>query len=284
MPLAHLREVIHQQQYGREWFDDEAPQHIREIPAFRIDRTPVTNIDFHAFVTATGYRTGAEARGFGLMYGATYWQTDPRVCWHTPAPGIDAVTDRPEHPVLHVNVSDAEAYARWAGKRLPTEIEWEYAAHGPAWAPYPWGADWNADALACAEHWAGTLHNLDEWSTWWRARYSHQGPNPGTTPVGAFSPIGDSPYGVADMAGNVAEWTASEYTPYACGTQIDPALSAAMLLRYRVVRGGGWKHMRWQTRTTERIACVSNYSSFEIGFRCAADDRPNTTPEGYQCA
>lgn len=270
-PEPHLDSIASQQHYDRSWFSDEAPQHVCEIPAFRIDRTPVTNLDYAQFVDATGYVTAAEQRGFGLVYGLTYWQTEPGVCWRTPAPGRDAVTDTPGHPVVHVDHADATAYATWAGKRLPTETEWEYAAHGPTWTPYPWGTDWNPLLLNSVEQQAGHIHTLDQWRAWWRENYNQHGFTPGTTPVGSYSPGGDSLFEVADLAGNVAEWTASTYTPYDPSVTYDPALSAAMLHGYRVVRGGSWKHLRWQVRTTERIACEPGYSCFDIGFRCAAD-------------
>ncbi|WP_306365286.1 SUMF1/EgtB/PvdO family nonheme iron enzyme [Nocardia sp. CC227C] len=270
-PDHHLDTIAAQQPYDRAWFEDEGPQHLLDIPTFQIDRTPVTNRDYADFVDATGYATAAEQRGFGLVYGHAYWQSEPGVCWHTPAPRVDAVTDRPDHPVVHVNHADATAYATWAGKRLPSEAEWEYAAHGPAWTPYPWGSDWNPLLVNSVEQWAGHIQTLDQWRAWWHERYDQHGCTPGTTPVGAYSPGGDSMFEVADIAGNVAEWTASSYRPYDPSATYDPALAAAMLHGYRVVRGGSWKHLRWQVRTTERIACTPDYSCFDLGFRCAAD-------------
>ncbi|WP_040781597.1 formylglycine-generating enzyme family protein [Nocardia pneumoniae] len=270
-PEPHLDDIASQQHYGRTWFEDEAPQHTRAISAYYIDRTPVTNAQYAAFVDATGHVTRAERRGFGLVYGPTFWLQQPGTCWRTPALGVDAVAERPDHPVVHVDHADATAYASWARKRLPTEPEWEYAAHGPRWSPWPWGEQWDPARANSAEFWAGPLSDLDGWRRWWMRRYAVDGPAPSTTVVGQFSPAGDSPFGVADMSGNIAEWTASTYDPYDPHRSYDPAFAAAMRYRYRVVRGGSWKHFRFQTRTTERIACLPDYNCFDIGFRCVAD-------------
>lgn len=274
-PAGHLDEIADRQHYGRTWFEDEAPQHTRTVSTYYIDRTPVTNEQYAAFIDATGYVTGAEHRGFGLVYGPTFWREQTGAYWKQPAPGIDAVADRPDHPVVHINRSDATAYASWAGKRLPTETEWEYAAHGPRWSPWPWGARWDPARTNSAELWAGPLHDLAGWRRWWTHRYTLEGPAPSTTAVGRFSPAGDSPFGVADMSGNVAEWTASTYDPYDPNRAYDPAFAAAMRHRYAVIRGGSWKHFRFQTRTTERIAALPDHSCFDIGFRCVADPDPD---------
>ncbi|MFE3757921.1 formylglycine-generating enzyme family protein [Nocardia tengchongensis] len=271
-PELHLDALARRQSYGREWFEDEAPQHLCEVAAFRIDRTPVTNAAFAEFVDATGFVTGPEQQGYGLIYGQQYWQVEPGICWRFPAPGIDALADRPEHPVLHIDHTDATAYACWAGKRLPTEVEWEYAAHGELWSPYPWGHEWHPHRVNCADHWADTpVQTLGGWQSWWQDRYAHHGSTPATTEVGTFYPAGDSLFGVTDMAGNVSEWTASNYAFYDPARTYDPAFAAARLHRYRVVRGGSWKHLEPQVRTTERMAASHTYSSFDLGFRCAAD-------------
>ncbi len=104
---------------------------------------------------------------------------------------------------------------------------------------------------------------------------------PATTAVGSFSPRGDSLCGLADLAGNVAEWTATTYGPYDPARSYDPIYAAAAG-RYVVVRGGCWMNFRYQLRTSERIACDSGYENFATGFRCAAgtlpggDDRTGT--------
>jgi formylglycine-generating enzyme required for sulfatase activity len=275
-PEAHLDQVTAEQHHARAWFEDETPQHARQIQAFWMDRTPVTNAMFAEFTEATGYLTAAERRGFGLVYGARYWVRQPGACWREPAPDTGALPGRDQHPVVHVDHADAAAYAAWAGKRLPAEDEWEYAAHGPDWSPWPWGAQWNPALANTAEYWAGNaIRDTDRWRAWWTRWFAFRGPLPATTPAGSHSPDGDSPFGLADMAGNVAEWTASPYAAYDPGRACDAGFETAMRHGYRVVRGGSWKHFRYQARTSERIACLPEYSCFDIGFRCAADTPPD---------
>lgn len=274
-PEHHLDVLAELQQVARVWFEDEAPQHDRKIRTFWIDAHPVTNAQFAEFVAATNYVTAAEQHGYGLVYGQRYWQKEPEACWRRPGGATDSIAQRPNHPVVHVDHDDAVSYARWAGKRLPTEVEWEYAAHGPRWTSWPWGNAWVADRANTAEHWAGrAVVDSSDWRTWWLQHYRQYGTRPATTQVGRFSAVGDSPFGLTDMAGNVAEWTASPYRPYAADCSYDPGYLAAMELGFLAVRGGSWKHYRFQVRTSERIACAGGYSSFDVGFRCAADADP----------
>ncbi|MEU5764170.1 SUMF1/EgtB/PvdO family nonheme iron enzyme [Nocardia sp. NPDC047648] len=268
-PEHHLASLSGEQHYDRAWFEDEAPQRVVQVPGFWLDRTPVTNLEFAEFVDATGWMTYAEQAG-GLVYGPDYWRQMPGICWRHPHPDIDAVADRPNHPVVHVDHDDASAYARWAKKRLPTEIEWEYAAHGPHWRAWPWGSTWRPEMANTAELWAGTeLRNLADWKSWYEVYWRENGPAPGTVPVGALFESA-SPFGVLDMAGQVTEWTSSLYGPYG-GAALDAGFAAAAGLGFRSARGGSWKMMRWQTRTSERICGVPDYSAFDLGFRCAAD-------------
>ncbi|MFF0572525.1 formylglycine-generating enzyme family protein [Streptosporangium saharense] len=269
-PGAHLDQVGDAQPYPRTWFADESPRHPCQVAPFLLDRHPVTNASYDLFVRASGYRTEAEQRGFGLVYGEHFWEERAGACWRSPSGAGSDLTGRQRHPVVHIARADAEAYCAWAGKRLPTEAEWEYAAHGSTWRPWPWGEDFDPACVNCAEHWAGRLlGDLTDWHRWWAQQRSCQGERPATTPVGTF-PDGDSPFGLADMAGNVAEWIATPYRLYAPEVNCDPILRLAQG-RYGVLRGGGWMNMRWQVRTTERIACHPTYSTWATGFRCAAD-------------
>ncbi|HEX2242830.1 MAG TPA: SUMF1/EgtB/PvdO family nonheme iron enzyme [Gammaproteobacteria bacterium] len=274
-PEYHLDSLPNQQHFDRVWFEDEAPQHSQPIPPFWIDRHPVTNAQFAEFIAATNYVTAAERRGFGLVYGRRYWQKEAEACWQRPGGSTDSIADRMDHPVVHVDHDDASCYAKWARKRLPTEPEWEYAAHGPRWSCWPWGDTWEPHRANTAEFWAGVaVRDSDDWRAWWKHHFHLHGTRPGTSKVGDFSPLGDSRYGLADMAGNVAEWTASLYEPYASDYPWDPGYYAAMKQAFLVVRGGSWKSFRFQVRTSERIACDSSYSSFDVGFRCAANVEP----------
>ncbi|NKY89737.1 formylglycine-generating enzyme family protein [Nocardia veterana] len=286
-PEAHLASLDRIQHYPRTWFEDESPQHVIAMSGFWIDRYPVTNAAFAEFADETGWITDAERSGAGLVYGPDYWHAMGGISWRRPAPQLDAVADRPNHPVVHVSHSDALAYARWAGKRLPTEAEWEYAAHGAVWQAWPWGSAWSRSAANTAEYWAGhAMHELADWKRWYARHWRYTGPAPATTPVGKF-PDSASPFGVQDMAGNVTEWTASRYGFYRPGTY-DAGCRAAARLGFRVARGGSWKMMRWQTRTSERICGAPEYAAFDLGFRCAATlpapaDSPtrSTTPKEH---
>jgi sulfatase modifying factor 1 len=259
------------QHLPRSWFGDEAPVHTVCVDAFAIDRHPVTNAQYSAFAAATGYRTVAEEHGFGLVYGETFWQEVTGACWRQPAgPGKVTAAERHDHPVVHIAWPDAMAYCAWAGLRLPSEAEWEYAARGSSGQRmWPWGDAWDPARCNSAETTGSApIGDMAGWRTWW-AGYRSTHAVPGTSPVGAH-PAGTSPFGVSDLSGNVQEWTASSYLPY------DPDASYGDLYtriagRYRVIRGGSWMHYRWQTRCAERIAADPLYSNFSIGFRCAAD-------------
>ncbi|MFI0424163.1 formylglycine-generating enzyme family protein [Spongiactinospora sp. 9N601] len=271
-PQDHLDSVGAAQPYERAWFADEAPQHAVTLAGFWLDRHPVTNAAFAAFTDATGYRTEAERCGHGLTY-VTYWEETGGACWRHPGGPGTHVHDQRDHPAVHISLTDAVAYATWAGKRLPTEAEWEYAAHGPAWRVWPWGDDWELGRGCTADQWAGRLIDSPEvWRTWWlryRSHYADHVP-PATMPVGAFSPRGDSPFGISDMAGNVLEWTSSRYRLYVGASGYD-TLYDHLEGRYCVARGGCWMMWASQTRTTERIALADHYSNWATGVRCAAD-------------
>lgn len=203
-------------QYGFHvsWLGGETPQRRVDLPAFLVDMYPVTNRQYHAFCQATGH--------------------PPRAHWLGAAPPPELL----DHPVVMVNLDDCLAYARWAGKRLPTEEEWEKAARGPDGLLYPWGRRF--DSRAC----------------WWNKDVPGASPGaPSTAPVTAH-PRGASPYGVLDMCGNAAEWVAGSPGP---GSGI--------------IKGGCWMtetplHLRPAARGMSGFA--NNQSHF-VGFRCAKD-------------
>ena len=152
--------------------------------------------------------------------------------------------DKPRHPVVKASWNDAKAFCEWTGKRLPTEAEWEKAARGTEGFVYPWGNDWDVNKA-----------NVKE------AGYR------GTTIVGSF-PSGGSPYGVMDMAGNVAEWTTDWFQPYP-GYPGGDSEAQYFGEKYRVIRGGGWFSDQNLVRTTERSASLVSLANDDVGFRCA---------------
>ncbi|MEV5764613.1 SUMF1/EgtB/PvdO family nonheme iron enzyme [Micromonospora sp. NPDC052213] len=255
----------------RLWFADETPQVTTVVKPFRIDRFPVTVGEYARFVRDTGYRTEAERRGFGLVYTEQGWIEREGVTWCAPGGPGTGGPDFDDHPVVHVSWRDANEFARWSGRRLPTEAEWEFAARGPDFRIWPWGDEWDVEAANTAELHAGPLHSLSAWQQWWRAECERIGPVPRTSPVGSFRGRGDSPFGCADMAGNVYEWTSTLSRLYDDSTRCDPTVRMAMG-RYRVIRGGSWMNFRYQVRCSERMhGDPDGWSSFAHGFRCASD-------------
>lgn len=202
--------------------EDERPAHTVDLAAFEIDRTEVTNAQFAQFVAATGYQTDAEKASEGKT-------------WRSFAQGRD------DHPVVKVSWNDAATYCQWAGKRLPTEAEWEKAARGTDGRLFPWGNDWDPSRLN-----------------------GKDGGRRATAPVGSF-PNGASPYGVLDMAGNVWEWTADWYLPYPGNLRPSPYYGE----KFKVLRGGGWFDTQNQVTTTNRSSSIVTAANDDIGFRCA---------------
>ena len=225
---------------------DELPRRRVTLDAFYLDRFEVTNAQFGGFVRATGHRTLAEVRREARVWRVEGGRAQPaRVAnahWRLPSgPGSTA---EPTHPVVQVSWDDAAAYCAWAGKRLPTEAEWEKGARGLDGRRYPWGDAWDATRAN-----GGAMVRK-------------------TTPVGNYSQ-GAGPYGVQDGAGNVWEWVADWYAEdyYKRGPTRNPP--GPETGDSRVTRGGSWLDHPATLRTTHRHPVVPAYSGNLIGFRCA---------------
>jgi formylglycine-generating enzyme required for sulfatase activity len=224
----------------------ERPQHTVYLDAFYIDRYEVTNADFQRFVQETGYRTDAEKDGWGWAFTGVTWEQRDGASWRAPrgsGSGIEL-----DHPVVQVSWNDAMAYAQWAGKRLPTEAEWEKAARGGLGRKrYPWG-----DAITHddANYWE--IEGRDQWTY--------------TSPVGSFPPNG---YGLYDVAGNVWEWCADRWgeTYYSQSPNENP--TGPVTGHDRVVRSGSWGNPPYTVRVASRFWFDPTYRNDNVGFRCA---------------
>jgi sulfatase modifying factor 1 len=287
---------------SEDFYPEERPVHRVTVDAFWMDRHPVTVAEFRRFVKATGYVTLAErapdaadypgADPANLVPGAlvfhatrgpvdlgdvaNWWSWVHGARWDRPeGPGSDTYT-RARHPVVHIAPEDAEAYAAWAGKALPTEAEWERAARGGLeGATYAWGDDLAPAGRHLANFWQGEFpwqnHLLDGFA--------------GTSPVGSFPPNG---FGLHDMTGNVWEWTADYFTPRhpdeaakSCCVPQNPRVSApegsfaagrpGEHIPRRVVKGGSHlcaANYCLRYRPAARQAEAVDTSTSHIGFRC----------------
>jgi len=240
--------------------DDERPVHHIDLDSFWIDRYEVTSDRFARFVAATGYQTEAERREWGLIGSGsdgstqlpTGWEKVEGADWRHPRGPGSSIEGKMDHPVVLVSWNDADAYCRWAGKKLPTEAQWEKAARGPATGPepgrrYAWGNEFESTKANTNESGLGD-----------------------TTPVGSYSPQGDSPYGASDMTGNVWEWVADWYdsTYYSQAPTANPPGPAAS--SYKVLRGGSWSFNEVYARTAFRYNVRPDYTYDFAGFRCSS--------------
>jgi len=271
------------------FYPEEAPVHTATVGAFAIERHPVTNAQFAEFVEATGYVTVAErpldpalypgVAEVDLLPGALvfrptrgpvdlrdwrqWWDWAPGACWRHPfGPGSD-IDGKQHHPVVQVAYPDAAAYAGWAGRRLPTEAEWEYAGRAGATTTYAWGEEPTVDGRSMANTWQGRFPYRNDGAAGWV----------GTSPVGAFPPNG---FGLVDMIGNVWEWTTTRYSAHhlpadrpansCCPPPAvpDPAVS-------QTLKGGSHlcaPEYCHRYRPAARSPQSQDSSTTHIGFRC----------------
>ena len=244
--------------------DGEGPVRDAAVAPYAIDAHCVSNERFAAFVDATGHVTDAERYGWSFVFegflpaplrdcdraaGAPWWAAVPDTSWRCPeGPGSD-VADRADHPVVHVSWQDAVAYCAWAQVRLPTEVEWEYAARGGLHqARYAWGDDLTPEGRHACNIWQGSFPATNTVDDGWF----------GTAPVDAFEPNG---HGLFNVAGNVWEWTSD---PWAVGDAVDPGA--------RVIRGGSYLcHESYcnRYRVSARTLSTPDSSTGHQGFRVA---------------
>lgn len=288
-PLGHPKERLIRLEGGTflmgtnsdEGFPSDGEGPVREVTldAFMISPYAVTNAEFQAFVQATGYITEAERFGwsfvFHLLAPEHIKQTEPEVPVQTPwwlavkgaywaapeGPGTH-IEERMNHPVVHVSWNDAEAYCKWAGVRLPTEAEWEFAARGGlVQKTYPWGDLLKQDGK----------HHCNIWQGKFPVKNNASDGYVGTAPVDAFEPNG---YGLYNVSGNVWEWCADWFTPR---YHID---TSPMNPRYekktssRSMRGGSYlchKSYCNRYRVAARSSNTPDSSTGNCGFRIAAD-------------
>jgi sulfatase modifying factor 1 len=282
-----------------DFYAEEQPAHSVEVADFALDAHPVTNAEFRRFIKRTGYVTVAEQPPDGLgLEGADpadlvpgslvfrqastpvplddwrrWWAFEPDACWSKPQGPGSSLAGRDQHPVVHVCYEDALAYAEWAGKRLATEAEWEYAARaGRPATTYAWGDDFAPRGRSMANTWQGRFP-FENLSVTGRAA---------TTPIGRYRA---NDWGLVDMIGNVWEWTDSPWTadhqPHpapssteshsCCGVSRSEALAED---DRRVIKGGS--HLCAPSyclryRPPARQGQTVRSSTSHIGFRCAAD-------------
>jgi sulfatase modifying factor 1 len=270
------------------FYPEEAPIHTVVVVPFAVERHPVTNAQFGEFVDATGYVTVAEqpldpaifpriqdVRGGAMVFRPTpvpvdlrdwrqWWDWVPGADWRHPFGPDSDIADRDDHPVVQVAYPDAAAYARWAGRRLPTEAEWEYAARAGSTTTYSWGDEANPDGELMANTWQGRFPYRNDGALGWV----------GTSPVGTFPP---NAFGLFDMIGNVWEWTATEFSahhrldlpPKACCTPAGPADPAVS----QVLKGGSHlcaPEYCHRYRPAARSPQSQDTATTHIGFRCVS--------------
>ncbi|XP_039096238.1 formylglycine-generating enzyme isoform X1 [Hyaena hyaena] len=263
--------------------DGEAPARRVAIDAFYMDAYEVSNADFEKFVNSTGYLTEAEKFGDSFVFegmlseqvksdiqqavaAAPWWLPVKGANWRHPEGPDSTVQHRPDHPVLHVSWNDAVAYCMWAGKRLPTEAEWEYSCRGGLQNRlFPWGNKLQPKGQHYANIWQGKFPVTNTGEDGFQ----------GTAPVDAFPPNG---YGLYNIVGNAWEWTSDWWTVHhSVEKTLNPKGPPSG--KDRVKKGGSYmchKSYCYRYRCAARSQNTPDSSASNLGFRCAADLQPAT--------
>ncbi|WP_445292042.1 formylglycine-generating enzyme family protein [Bdellovibrio sp. GT3] len=282
-------------------YSEEAPAHRVKVDGFWMDQYAVTNRDFAEFVQATGYKTFCEKIPDLSQYpGATpemlvpasvvfvkpdgpvdlrnpyqWWQFIPGANWRSPQGPASSIGNRMDHPVVHLAWQDIEAYSLWAGKEIPTEAEWEFAANGGhEGREFAWGDELVPNGIHQANTWQGTF----PWQNLGDDGFE------GTSPVGSYPP---NDYGLFDMIGNVWEWTSAWYSPRhpdekpkACCIPKNPRGAnetesfdprQEIKISRKVMKGGSHlcaPNYCKRYRPSARMAQPVDTSTSHLGFRC----------------
>ena len=257
--------------------DGEGPVRLVVVHPFYIDRCAVSNEQFAAFVDATDYRTEAERIGWSFVFSgllpdefpdtravaaAPWWRQVKGADWRHPFGPQSSLEEMLDHPVVHVSWNDAQAYCSWAGMRLPTEAEWEYAARGGlVQARFPWGDVLTSDGVHMCNIWQGTFPSVNTLEDGYL----------GTAPEGVYPANG---FGLHNMSGNVWEWSSDWFSPdfHKQGPRAYPAGPSSG--RAKVIRGGSYLcHDSYCNRYRVAARSSNHPGSFtgNMGFRCARD-------------
>lgn len=260
--------------------DGEYPLRTARVAPFAIDPFAVTNEDFGTFVAATGYVTEAERFGWSYVFhallpedhpptqaivGAEWWRKVEGASWRRPEGPRSGLDDRADHPVIHVSWHDAQAYAEWAGARLPSEAEWEFAARGGLARPrFPWGDEEPADA--------GSFR-CNIWQGVFPSRNTAADGFAGTAPVDAFEPNG---YRLHNMAGNVWEWCVDAFRVRSLKRGARASDGQAAAEGRRLMKGGSYLCHRsycYRYRIAARSGNTPDSTTGNLGFRLVYDAR-----------